>query len=218
MRGRSVTFSAKVDSLVGTPTGTVSLPRAVRRFFARRRCSSVGRVHVRRRDTPVGPRHHRGPLLRRCRPPCFDIDDHSHGPRPSLRPPPTGTGWWAATEASSPSAPPSSTDQQATWFSNDQWSGSRRPPTERATGSWRAMVNPSRYVGFYGSVPGLGIAPAGTPGPVRRLAEPIVGMAPSTDGRGYLVVAADGGVFGAGDARFAGSCPGIGGCAGSASR
>ena len=92
-------------------------------------------------------------------------------------------------------------------------------PTTDRKGYWLVAGDGGTFAfgdaGFYGSVPGLGIAPAGTPGPVRRLAEPIVGMAPSTDGRGYLVVAADGGVFAFGDARFAGSCPGIGGCAGS---
>jgi hypothetical protein len=39
---------------------------------------------------------------------------------------------------------------------------------------------------------------------------------PTTDGGGYFMVASDGGVFAFGHARFAGSCPGIGGCAGSA--
>ena len=35
-------------------------------------------------------------------------------------------------------------------------------------------------------------------------------------GHGYFMVASDGGVFAFGDAKFAGSCPGIGGCAGAA--
>jgi hypothetical protein len=69
--------------------------------------------------------------------------------------------------------------------------------------------------GFYGSIPGLGIAPAGAGG-AHHLNAPIVGMVPSTDGAGYFMVASDGGVFAFGDARFAGSCPGIGGCAGPA--
>jgi len=37
-------------------------------------------------------------------------------------------------------------------------------------------------------------------------------MVPTTDGKGYFLVGADGGVFAFGDARFEGSCPGIGGC------
>ncbi len=69
---------------------------------------------------------------------------------------------------------------------------------------------------FYGSIPGLGIAPAGTPGAVRKLNAPIVGMVPSADGGGYFMVGSDGGVFTFGDANFEGSCPGIGGCAGAA--
>jgi hypothetical protein len=68
---------------------------------------------------------------------------------------------------------------------------------------------------FYGSIPGLGYAPAGTTGP-NHLNAPIVGMVPSSDGGGYFMVASDGGVFAFGDAKFAGSCPGIGGCSGAA--
>jgi hypothetical protein len=69
--------------------------------------------------------------------------------------------------------------------------------------------------GFYGSIPGLGLHPAGS-GLPNSLNAPIVGMVPSADGGGYFMVASDGGVFAFGDARFAGSCPGIGGCAGAA--
>ena len=70
--------------------------------------------------------------------------------------------------------------------------------------------------GFYGSIPGLGFLPAGTPGNVKRLNAPVVGMVPSNDGGGYFMVASDGGVFAFGDAKFEGSCPAIGGCSGSA--
>ena len=45
---------------------------------------------------------------------------------------------------------------------------------------------------------------------------PIVGMVPSADGKGYFMVGSDGGVFTFGDAKFEGSCPGIGGCSGTA--
>lgn len=68
---------------------------------------------------------------------------------------------------------------------------------------------------YYGSVPGLGLHPAGS-GQPNSLDAPIVGMVPSADGGGYFMVASDGGVFAFGDARFAGSCPGIGGCSGAA--
>jgi hypothetical protein len=64
---------------------------------------------------------------------------------------------------------------------------------------------------FYGSIPGLGIAPDDSP-KLPRLNAPIVGIVPSHDDGGYFLVAADGGVFTFGDAKFEGSCPGIGGC------
>jgi hypothetical protein len=70
--------------------------------------------------------------------------------------------------------------------------------------------------GFFGSIPGLGYAPAGTAGPGKKLNAPIVGMVPSPDGGGYFMVASDGGVFAFGGAKFEGSCPGIGGCSGAA--
>jgi Peptidase A4 family len=68
---------------------------------------------------------------------------------------------------------------------------------------------------FYGSIPGLGLHPAAS-GLPNSLNAPIVGMVPSFDDNGYFMVGSDGGVFAFGDAHFAGSCPGIGGCAGSA--
>ena len=68
---------------------------------------------------------------------------------------------------------------------------------------------------FYGSIPGVGLHPAGS-GQPNSLNAPIVGMVPSIDDGGYFMVASDGGVFAFGDAHFAGSCPGIGGCSGSA--
>ena len=70
--------------------------------------------------------------------------------------------------------------------------------------------------GYFGSIPGLGIAPAGTPGATKSLNAPVVGMVPSSDDGGYFMVASDGGVFAFGDAKFEGSCPGIGGCSGAA--
>ena len=69
--------------------------------------------------------------------------------------------------------------------------------------------------GFYGSIPGLGLHPAGS-GLPNSLNAPIVGMVPSADSGGYFMVASDGGVFAFGDAKFAGSCYSIGGCAGAA--
>ena len=93
------------------------------------------------------------------------------------------------------------------------------PTTDRG-GYWLVASDGGIFAfgdaGFHGSIPGIGLAPAGTPGASRRLNAPIVGMVPSIDGGGYFMVAADGGIFAFGDARFVGSCPGIGGCAGSA--
>jgi hypothetical protein len=68
---------------------------------------------------------------------------------------------------------------------------------------------------FYGSIPELGIHPYGS-GLPESLNAPIVGMVPSADYGGYFMVGSDGGVFAFGDAKFAGSCPGIGGCSGAA--
>ena len=68
---------------------------------------------------------------------------------------------------------------------------------------------------FYGSIPGLGIHPYGS-GLPNSLNAPIVGMVPSFDDHGYFMVASDGGVFAFGDAKFAGSCYSVGGCAGAA--
>ncbi len=67
---------------------------------------------------------------------------------------------------------------------------------------------------FVGSIPGLGLHPAGS-GLPHSLNQPIVGMVPSANGQGYYMVASDGGVF-AFNTTFAGSCPGIGGCSGTA--
>jgi hypothetical protein len=69
---------------------------------------------------------------------------------------------------------------------------------------------------FYGSLPGVGVSPAGS-GLGHSLNAPIVGMVPAANGEGYFLLASDGGVFAFGSgATFEGSCPGIGGCVGSA--
>ena len=93
-------------------------------------------------------------------------------------------------------------------------------PTSDRQGYWLVASDGGVFAfgdsGFYGSLPGLGFGPAGTLGSAPKLAAPIVGMVPSSDGAGYFMVSSDGGVFAFGDAHFAGSCPGIGGCQGSA--
>ena len=92
-------------------------------------------------------------------------------------------------------------------------------PTSDKAGYWLDASDGGIFAfgdaGFYGSLPGLGLHPAGS-GLPHSLAAPIVGMVPSTTGHGYFMVGSDGGVFAFGDAHFAGSCPGIGGCAGAA--
>ena len=93
-------------------------------------------------------------------------------------------------------------------------------PTADHRGYWEVASDGGVFAfgdaGYHGSIPGLGIAPAGSPGPGRRLNGPIVAIVPSADGGGYFMVGADGGVFAFGDATFAGSCPSIGTCPGSA--
>ena len=92
-------------------------------------------------------------------------------------------------------------------------------PTSDRSGYWLVASDGGIFAfgdaGFHGSIPGAGLHPAGS-GLAHSLNAPIVGMVPSSDGGGYFMVASDGGVFAFGDARFAGSCPGIGGCQGTA--
>jgi len=92
-------------------------------------------------------------------------------------------------------------------------------PTASRSGYWLVASDGEIFAfgnaGYYGSIPGNGLGPAGS-GLPRSLNAPIVGMVPSSDGGGYFMVASDGGVFAFGDARFEGSCPGIGGRHGAA--
>ena len=92
-------------------------------------------------------------------------------------------------------------------------------PTADRGGYWLVASDGGIFAfgdaGFHGSIPGSGLSPAGSGHP-HSLNAPIVGMVPSSDGGGYFMVASDGGVFAFGDARFEGSCPGIGGCLGAA--
>jgi hypothetical protein len=92
-------------------------------------------------------------------------------------------------------------------------------PTSDRAGYWMVASDGGVFAygdaGFVGSIPGVGLHPAGS-GLPHSLNAPIVGMVPSHDGGGYFMVASDGGVFAFGDAQFAGSCPGIGGCSGTA--
>ena len=92
-------------------------------------------------------------------------------------------------------------------------------PTANKAGYWLVASDGGVFAfgdaGYYGSIPGSGLLP---PGPACRTASmhPSSAWCPSSDGGGYFMVASDGGVFAFGDARFEGSCPGIGGCSGAA--
>jgi hypothetical protein len=92
-------------------------------------------------------------------------------------------------------------------------------PTSTGNGYWLVASDGGIFSfgdsTYYGSLPGLGFHPAGS-GLPQSLNAPIVGMVPTFTGHGYFMVASDGGVFAFGDAKFEGSCPGIGGCAGRA--
>jgi hypothetical protein len=92
-------------------------------------------------------------------------------------------------------------------------------PSASRTGYWLVASDGGIFSfgssSYYGSIPAVGLHPAGS-GVPNSLNAPIVAMVPSVTGHGYFMVASDGGVFAFGDARFAGSCPGIGGCAGKA--
>ncbi len=92
-------------------------------------------------------------------------------------------------------------------------------PTLTRAGYWLVASDGGLFsfgdANYYGSIPGVGLNPAGS-GLPHSLQAPIVGMVPSVNRRGYFMVAADGGVFAFGDAKFEGSCPGIGVCSGTA--
>ena len=139
-------------------------------------------------------------------------------PAPPPSPPPT-YGYWLV-----------GSDGGIFTFGSAQFYGStgslrlQRPvvgisPTANKGGYWLVASDGGVFAfgdaGYYGSIPGTGLAPAGS-GLPHSLNAPIVGMVPSSDGGGYFMVASDGGVFAFGDARFEGSCPGIGGCSGAA--
>ena len=93
------------------------------------------------------------------------------------------------------SATPASTAPPGPSTSTNRWWAWPPPPTAGATGWWppTAASSPS-------------VTPASTarPGP-SHLNRPVVGMAATPDGRGYWLVASDGGIFAFGDAGFYGS-------------
>ncbi|ACU54889.1 Ig family protein [Acidimicrobium ferrooxidans DSM 10331] len=79
-------------------------------------------------------------------------------------------------------------------------------PTPDGNGYWLVAADGGVFsfgdAGFYGNTYTLGLTGLGGS---RPLAAPIVAMAPTPDGKGYWLVAADGGVFSFGDAGFYGN-------------
>lgn len=88
-------------------------------------------------------------------------------------------------------------------------------PTADDGGYWLVATDGGVFAfgdaSYVGSLPADGIGPVGSH-KKPHLSAPIVGIVPTPDGKGYLMVARDGGVFAFGDAHFEGSCASIGGC------
>ena len=84
-------------------------------------------------------------------------------------------------------------------------------PTGDDRGYWFVAADGGIFAfgdaGYFGSTSQLDpfLPPGGANSIAGRLAKPIDGMVPTADGRGYWMVAADGGVFAYGDAGFVGS-------------
>ena len=131
-------------------------------------------------------------FLRLNRIACTSTNRSSAWPR---RPTARATGWWPPTGASSTTATPVSTAQPDRCTSTSRSSAWPRRPTAGATGWWPPTGASSTTA-----------TPVSTAQPDRmHLNQPIVGMASTPDGRGYWLVAADGGIFDYGDAGFFGA-------------
>jgi hypothetical protein len=215
--GATVTYSATVSptSGSGTPTGTVSFSTGGTALCTAHLASGSGSCTA--SNAPVGTDTVTGAYS----------GESSYSPSSSStsltvnapQPPPISHGYWLV-----------GSDGGIFSFGSAQFYGSmggialQRPvvgivPTRDRGGYWLDASDGGVFsfgdTQFYGSIPGLGLNPAGS-GKPNSLNAPIVGMVPSHDQGGYFMVASDGGVFAFGDAHFAGSCPGIGGCAGAA--
>jgi hypothetical protein len=225
--GTAVTYYASVTSAGGTPTGTVTFSVGTSTL-----CTTGalvgGDASCSTSTAPEGTDTVTGTYSG-----SSDFTASSGTTTLAVSAPPAAT-------TSTPSPTPAASSQHGYWlvgsdggiftFGAAQFYGStgaltlQRPvvgitPTANDGGYWLVASDGGIFsfgnAGYYGSIPGLGIAPAGSTNP-KRLNAPIVGMVPSADGAGYFMVASDGGVFAFGDAKFEGSCPGIGGCSGAA--
>jgi hypothetical protein len=225
--GNAVTYAASVTSASGTPTGTVTFTDGTTTLCTTGALVS-GSASCRTSSAPEGTDTITGTYSGSA---GFDASSGTatlvvsaptiSAPTPTPTPTPTPSsqhGYWLV-----------GSDGGIFSFGSAQFYGStgamtlQRPvvgitPTADDGGYWLVAADGGIFsfnAGFYGSIPGLGLAPAGSANP-KRLNAPIVGMVPSADGGGYFMVASDGGVFAFGDAKFEGSCPGIGGCSGAA--
>ena len=214
--GQAVVFSATVSGTGGTPTGVVTFSNGYVTFCTANLNPATGAGSCTATNAPVGSYSVTGTYSGN------EVFGPSSGAASLsvIAPPPPPHGYWLV-----------GGDGGIFTFGSAQFYGStgslnlQRPvvgitPTTDHGGYWLVASDGGIFAfgdaGFYGSIPGLGYAPAGTPGNVKRLNAPVVGMVPSTDGGGYFMVASDGGVFAFGNAQFEGSCPGIGGCSGAA--
>jgi hypothetical protein len=233
--GSAVTYSATVTSASGTPTGAVTFAVGTTTLCTTgalvggaASCSTS--MAPEGTDTVTGTFSGSSSFTASSGTTTLVVSAQSAAPTSTPTPTPTPT--------STPTLTPS--NQHGYWlvgsdggiftFGAAQFYGStgaltlQRPvvgitPTANDGGYWLVASDGGIFsfgnAGYYGSIPLLGFAPAGSTDP-KRLNAPIVGMVPSADGAGYFMVASDGGVFAFGDAKFEGSCPGIGGCAGAA--
>jgi hypothetical protein len=205
--GHAVTYSATVNSAGPPPTGTVAFTDGATSL-----CTAVisnGSGSCSATSTPEGSSVVQGQ---------YSGDANSDPSSGSTNVVVTPHGYWLV-----------GSDGGIFTFGSAQFHGStgslslQRPvvgitPTASDQGYWLVASDGGIFsfnTGFYGSIPGLDLHPAGS-GQPNSLNAPIVGMVPTANGGGYFMVASDGGVFSFGDAKFEGSCPGIGGCAGKA--
>ena len=205
--GQAVTYSATVQSPGPPPTGTVAFTDGGTALCTATISNGAGSCSA--TNTPVG----NGTVTGQ-----YSGDANSGPSSGTTNVVVTPHGYWLV-----------GSDGGIFTFGSAQFYGStgslslQRPvvgitPTASANGYWLVASDGGIFsfdTGFYGSIPGLGLHPAGS-GQPHSLNAPIVGMVPTANGGGYFMVASDGGVFSFGDAKFEGSCPGIGGCAGKA--